>query len=368
MIDLHSDIREIERYAKQYEHYIPFTNARTQHRMLYDYIAHPLVEDPQEAASTKWYDTPDQVKPLDICRDRAIGALVGLAVGDAVGTTLEFMPRDHRTVTDMVGGGPFRLKPGEWTDDTSMALCLAETVLERKYASRQCFRDKLVKWYREGYNSVNGVCFDIGNATRYALEQYEINGADWFGNTSPETAGNASIIRLAPVPIYFRRNFAQAFYNAKIQSQATHCATEAVSSAHYLSCLLLLLINGYDKERVFSPQMMPLEPRVLIINAGEYKEKSRDQIRSSGYVIDTLEAAMWAVWHTDNFRDAILLAANLADDADSVAATAGQLAGALYGWSGIPQAWKEKLVQYDRIVSMAAALFDQAPDEDTPTE
>lgn len=114
--------------------------------------------------------------------------------------------------------------------------------------------------------------------------------------------------------------------------------------------------------------MMPLEPRVLIINAGEYKEKSRDQIRSSGYVIDTLEAAMWAVWHTDSFRDAILLAANLADDADSVAATAGQLAGALYGWSGIPQEWKEKLVQHDWIASMAAALFDQAPDEDTPTE
>jgi ADP-ribosylglycohydrolase len=109
-------------------------------------------------------------------------------VGDAVGTTLEFMPRDHRTVTDMVGGGPFRLKPGEWTDDTSMALCLAETMLECKYASRQCFRDKLVKWYREGYNSVNGVCFDIGNATRYALEQYEINGANWFGNTA-KTAG-----------------------------------------------------------------------------------------------------------------------------------------------------------------------------------
>jgi hypothetical protein len=111
MIDLHSDIRDIERYAKQYEHYIPFTNARTQHRMQYDYIAHPLVEEPTQTASSKWYDTPDQVKPLDICRDKAIGALVGLAVGDAVGTTLEFMPRDHRTVTDMVGGGPFRLNP-----------------------------------------------------------------------------------------------------------------------------------------------------------------------------------------------------------------------------------------------------------------
>jgi ADP-ribosylglycohydrolase len=138
-----------------------------------------MVDDPQEAASTKWYDTPDNVSE-DMCRDKAIGALVGLAVGDAVGTTLEFMPRD-RTVTDMVGGGPFRLKPGEWTDDTSMALCLAETIC-KLIARCHLFQGMLVKWYREGDNSVNGVCFDIGNATRYALEQYEINGANWFGN------------------------------------------------------------------------------------------------------------------------------------------------------------------------------------------
>ncbi len=96
------------------------------------------------------------------------------------------------------------------------------------------------------------------------------------------------------------------------------------------------MINGSNKDFVFSPHVMPLQPRVMIINAGEYKQKTRDQIRSSGYVIDTLEAAMWSVWNTDNFRDAILLAANLADDADSVAATAGQIAGALYGYSAIP--------------------------------
>ncbi len=363
MIDLHSDISEIREYAKKYDEYIPFTDARTQHRMQYDYDKHPLEDGPAEASPTKWYDTPEQILSLGICRDKAIGALVGLAVGDAVGTTLEFTPRDRHTVTDMVGGGPFRLKPGEWTDDTSMALCLAETLLEKKYADSVVFRDKLLKWYRQGYNSVNGVCFDIGNTTRYALEQYALHGERWFGNTAPEAAGNAPIIRLAPVPIYFRNNFAMAFYHAKKQSKATHGAIEAISASHYLSYLLILLINGHPKEKVFSPHTMPLEPRVLIINAGEYKQKTRDQIRSSGYVIDTLEAAMWAVWNTDNFRDAILLAANLADDADSVAATAGQLAGALYGWSGIPQEWKDKLVQHDRIAAMAGELFDRAPDD-----
>ncbi|ADF61119.1 ADP-ribosylglycohydrolase family protein [Enterobacter cloacae] len=122
------------------------------------------------------------------------------------------------------------------------------------------------------------------------------------------------------------------------------------------------MINGRNKEFTFAPHILPLQPRVMIVNAGEYKQKTRDQIRSSGYVIDTLEAAMWSVWNTDNFRDAILLAANLADDADSVAATAGQIAGALYGYSGIPLEWRNKLVQHERITKIAGELFERAPE------
>lgn len=103
--------------------------------------------------------------------------------------------------------------------------------------------------------------------------------------------------------------------------------------------------------------------RVLLINAGEYKEKYREQIRSSAYIVDTLEAALWAVWHTDNFKEAVLLAANLGDDADSIAAAAGQLAGALYGLSGIPEGWVEKIAHKERILSLAKQLFEMAPDE-----
>lgn len=102
----------------------------------------------------------------------------------------------------MIGGGPFRLRAGEWTDDTSMALCLAETLLEKGDADTICFRNKFLEWYQHGYNSSNGVCFDIGNTTRFALEQYLTVGPGWSGNTAPETAGNASIIRQAPVSIF----------------------------------------------------------------------------------------------------------------------------------------------------------------------
>lgn len=353
MIDLHEEDAIVNRYADRYRHYLPVSaRARGSDK-------NELLKEPRNA----WDEEVICTISEEQSRDKAIGTLVGLAVGDAVGTTLEFLPRDKQNITDMVGGGPFRLKAGEWTDDTSMALCLAETYLQKSSMDMSFFRDKLVRWYHHGENSSNGRCFDIGNATRYALEQYLSQGPSWFGNTAKNTAGNAALIRLAPVSIFRRRSLKKTYFDSETQSRATHGAVESIFSCQFLGLILNYLINGCSKEKAFSPHAIPLSAKVLIINAGEYKQKTRDQIRSSGYVIDTLEAAMWAVWNTDNFRDAILLAANLGDDADSVAATAGQIAGALYGYSGIPQAWRDRLVQEKRIAAMADALFRQAPEE-----
>lgn len=354
LIDLHEEDQVVNRYAEKYHHYLPIS-ARTQQ---VDNNEMP------EGRDNSWNQKITCNITEEQSCDKAVGALVGLAVGDAVGTTLEFLPRDKQNITDMVGGGPFRLKAGEWTDDTSMALCLAETYLQKGLMDITSFREKLVRWYHHGENSSNGRCFDIGNATKYALEQYLSQGPSWCGNTDKNTAGNAALIRMAAVPVFRRHSLKKTYFDSETQSLATHGAVESIFSCQFLGLILNYLINGYSKEKAFSPHAIPLSARVLIINAGEYKQKTRDQIRSSGYVIDTLEAAMWAVWHTDNFRDAILLAANLGDDADSVAATAGQIAGALYGYSGIPQEWRDKLVQEKRIVSLAEALFKQAPEEE----
>ena len=362
MIDLRESEFKLAIYAQKYQHLMPVASRGLQQRLEYSPVARDETDN-NAIVLPEWLQTKLQIVDDSVALDKAKGALVGLAVGDAIGTTLEFLPRDKAFVTDMVGGGPFCLKPGEWTDDTSMALCLAETYLETGKLDIDAFRKKLVRWYHHGENSSNGRCFDIGNATRFALDEYLKYGSGWFGNTSAETAGNAAIIRHAPVAIYRRKSFLQMWNNSKSQSLATHGAIESISSCQFLGVVLHYLLNGYSKEETFSPHRLSLALRVLIINAGEYKQKNRDQIRSSGYVIDTLEAAMWAVWHTDNFRDAILLAANLGDDADSVAATAGQIAGALYGYSGIPQEWRDKLVQEKRIASLAEALFRQAPRE-----
>lgn len=353
MEDLHSKDSVINHYADRYHIYMPINFRRGIRSNSID----------ASNSSLPWDVTLPLVTTEDVSRDKALGALVGLAIGDAVGTTLEFKKRDSEHVADMIGGGPFQLKPGEWTDDTSMALCLAETYLSENRMHTDVLRQYLLKWYLNGDNSSNGRCFDIGNTTRFALEQYMRVGPSWYGNTEKHTAGNAGVIRQAPVSIFRRKSLRAIYFESQAQSRATHGAVESINACQFLGLVLHYLINGYQKEEAFSPHVFPLCARVMIINAGEYKQKTRDQIRSSGYVIDTLEAAMWSVWNTDNFRDAILLAANLADDADSVAATAGQIAGASYGYSGIPQEWKNKLVQHERIATMAGELFDRAPED-----
>jgi len=138
---------------------------------------------------------------LDL-RSRSRGALLGLAAGDALGTTLEFQPGPHQ-LTDMVGGGPFGLWPGEWTDDTSMALCLACSLVELGRFDAADQMQRYVDWWREGYMSSNGRCFDIGNTVATALRRFQATGEPHAGSTDPFTAGNGSLMRLAPVPLFF---------------------------------------------------------------------------------------------------------------------------------------------------------------------
>lgn len=139
--------------------------------------------------------------------DRCRGALLGLACGDALGTTLEFAPPGSFTpIDDLVGGGPFDLQPGEWTDDTSMALCLAESLLERRGLDPVDQLERYLRWWRGGHLSSTGRCFDIGNQTRRALATFERTRSPQPADPDPELAGNGSIMRLAPVPIAYARS------------------------------------------------------------------------------------------------------------------------------------------------------------------
>lgn len=294
-------------------------------------------------------------------QDRAAGALLGLAVGDAVGTTLEFSLRDAKPpLTDMVGGGPFGLKPGYWTDDTAMALALGHSLAdEGAFSPRDCI-SRFVDWYRNGAYSCTGTCFDIGMATRSALSSFERRDDPFAGSTSPEAAGNGSLMRLSPVAIWgVRRSDDEFMRVARDQSRTTHGSAECLTACEAYAVITARAIRGEQPPALFTPQptLTPPSDALAAIFAGGWRSKTRAQISSSGYVVDSLEAALWCVDQTRDFRSAILLAANLADDADTVAAITGQLAGALYGASGIPADWLAKLAWRDEIEALAMRLL-----------
>ena len=294
-------------------------------------------------------------------RDRALGAFIGLAAGDAVGTTLEFERRDARPLlTDMVGGGPFGLQPGEWTDDTSMALALAESLALAPSGSFDAadLMDRFVDW-REGNDySCTGCCFDIGATVSAALDRYRRNGDPFAGVDDPQSAGNGSLMRLAPVALRFWNDRAALDRTAAEQSRTTHAAVEAVDACRAFAGMLADAIAGRPRDGVLQPKgRFEGAPGSAAIVAGSWRGKPRSAVDSSGYVVHTLEAAIWSVARTRNFRDAVLLAANLACDADTTAAVTGQLAGALYGQSGIPRDWVTRLAWRERLLAAAERLL-----------
>lgn len=311
---------------------------------------------------------PEPKPNIDAVRDRAIGALVGLAVGDAVGMPLEFKPRDSvALLVDMIGGGPFDLQPGEWTDDTSMALCLADSLIagDGAFDPADLMR-RFVGWRERGDNAVNGRgCFDIGATVRAALDRYQQDGDPFAGSDDPRSGGNGSLMRLAPAAVRFWNEPERLPAIAADQSRTTHAAVEAVDACVVFAELLAQAIAGRPRSEVLRPRNGGWSGAIEAIASGSWRGKPRAKIASSGYVVHSLEAALWAVGSTGDFASAVLKAANLGEDSDTTAAIAGQLAGALYGLGGIPAHWLDQLAERDRIIACAATLFAQSQRETT---
>lgn len=292
---------------------------------------------------------------------------MGLACGDAVGTTLEFRsPGTFAPITDMVGGGPFDLAPGQWTDDTSMALCLAESLIEMHGFDAHDQMERYVRWYRTGYLSSTGRCFDIGNTTRQALERFERTGNPFSGPTDRATAGNGSIMRLAPVPMFFAKHPEEAIEYAAESSRTTHGSVLAVDACRYMAGIIVGALNGETKEALLAPIYCPIPgywddhplcPEITEIAAGSFKRRNPPEIRGTGYVVQSLEAALWAFHHSTTFQDGCLAAVNLGDDADTTGAIYGQIAGAYYGKTAIPSPWLDKLHMRGDIEAIASRFF-----------
>jgi ADP-ribosyl-[dinitrogen reductase] hydrolase len=291
-------------------------------------------------------------------KDRLLGSFLGLAIGDAVGTTVEFRQRDtFEPVTDMVGKGPFNLPVGYFTDDTSMALCLAESLIEHPELDRNDLLSRFSKWYREGVNSPTGRCFDIGGTTSSAIINWEKSGSV-LNNTDSRDAGNGSIMRLAPAVIKYHNDRDKAIATAIMQGETTHGSVEACDSCDLLARVLLTAFVTDDKNAVLNIDSQD-HWADSVKNILTTLDVTRDEVKSSGYVIHTLHAALWCFKNTDNFRDAILLATNLGEDADTVAAVTGQIAGAFYGMSGIPIVWLDRLYQTERFIELVDKLTNE---------
>ncbi|CAF1304772.1 unnamed protein product [Rotaria sordida] len=338
--------------------------------------------------------TPSYHEKDEVC-DRIIGSLLGLAIGDALGASVEFRPQQYLSanpVRKMEGGGTWGLEAGKWTDDTSMALCLASSLI-----TENCFNpyDQMVRykwWHKYGYLSSTGHCFDIGQATRQSISEfsqrqkilkiyyrcrseYEVDRLsldsverinDFNINCGDkDSAGNGALMRLAPVPLFYFKNPEYAIEYSARSAYLTHANKKAIDACRYYAALIIAALYGYHKQELLDNNFYSkhrlwfgqesLHNDILEICQGSYKKGGYEQgIRGKGYIVSALQAALWAFWSdNDSFEKGALAAVNLGDDTDTTAAIYCQLAGAYYGYKQIPKDWLEKVYARDLIVSMA---------------
>jgi ADP-ribosyl-[dinitrogen reductase] hydrolase len=289
---------------------------------------------------------------------RSQGCLLGLAIGDALGAPVEFsLPGTFEPVNGYRAGGVFDLEAGQWTDDSSMALCLAESLLEHRDLDLADQLERYWRWYRHGENSSNGRCFDIGNGTRSALERWRRDGEVEAGG--PESLGNGALMRLAPVPIFWQHNPALAGVKAALSARTTHGHPLALASAAWFGELLARALEGGSRDELLAPwwEGSAAGDRDGELKAIAHGSWRHSEIEASGHALRSLEAALWAFGSTESFEDCVLAAVNLGDDADTVGAIAGQLAGAHYGLEGIPEPFINGLQQPERFIDLADRLW-----------
>ncbi len=303
--------------------------------------------------------------------DRYKGALVGLAVGDALSTGRKSKSSGRFEPSgDLTGGRAPEIEAGQWSGGTSMALCLATSLLECRGFDPRDQMDRYVRWLREGYLSSNGRAFGVGREALAALERYESTGEPYAAGGDAGTAGNASLMRVAAISMYLLHDGARAKELAARMSQTTHAAVEAVDACRYMTGLITGALRGESKEALlsdlYSPvynywlfQQVALCPRIDRVARGVYKRKSASDLPAGEHAVDTLEAALWAFFKTDDFARGALRAVSLENDTGAAAAVYAQLAGAYYGYTAIPEEWRANIARRREIEDLAVTLLHE---------
>ena len=311
---------------------------------------------------------------MELFQKQIQDGMLGLAVGDALGVPVEFRSRERlkqNPVTGMRAYGTHNQPAGSWSDDTTMALCTLESLA--KGVDYDDIMERFYRWVDEGYMTPHGKLFDIGRTTLHALHLYSTGtSALECGGTDIRDKGNGSLMRILPAVFYLRREYGaacmekpEAFALIHNLSRLTHghpisqiacglycdMANELMNGktiAEAIGHASLIKDSWYGMQEEFSPWL----PKFDFVNAGILAALPEKAIRSSGYVVDTLQAALWCLITTDSYSQCVLKAVNLGDDTDTVGAVAGGLAGILYGTESIPKDWLDVLAKKEEIVRL----------------
>ena len=309
---------------------------------------------------------------MNMINDKIKAVMLGHAVGDALGVPVEFCERNElaeKPVTDMVGYGTYPYPEGCWSDDTSMSLAVLDSLASGKLD----FDDIMVKfgeWYYDDEYTPTGEMFDVGNTCSYAIDNYFAyhKPVEECGLTGERSNGNGSLMRIHPFVMYATASFLKGNEEGywlwmeciKRASALTHAHDRSIMGCYIYGYCLSFLLKEATRESLiagikFAGEDLDYLPEFEHYNRifdSNFEKLTIDDIKSTGYVVDTLEAALWCVLTTNNYRDCVLKAVNLGDDTDTVAAVAGGLAGALYGYNAIPKEWLDTLKRRDYIEEM----------------
>ncbi len=316
------------------------------------------VSDPMQA--------PDVLDAARTLRERFQGALMGLAVGDALAAHTQFRkPGTFAPVGDLLGGGPFDLPRGAWTDDTAMALLLAESLLKRDGFDAHDQVARFARWQREGYGSATGQCVGIAANVARALATAQYKRQPFAGSHDPEQLDKDPLSRVAPVVMFFFADIATCVSRAAEAARVTAQAPMVLDCVRLLAAMLHQALSGRDKAAILKPPRDAWSTpntrlEVMALYDGLYARRGPPDITGGGHILQALEAALWAFHESDSFREGALLAANLGRDSDVVSATYGALAGAHHGVSAIPGIWRNSLIKKEVVIDTADRVLTHA--------
>lgn len=302
-------------------------------------------------------------------RDRCYGSFFGAAIGDSLFASLEFKSRRYcqeNPVTDMDKHNyNFNTPPGFWTDDTSMCLCLAQSLIDNKNIVNVVDQlEKYTDWFRNGYMSSNGVCFDIGKTIVNSLLQFERFNTTTSIFNDDRFSGNGSIMRQTPITIAFRNVSLQECMKACVDScVTTHSSKISIDACKILCSIIYNIFQDTSKDELLNKLRQDinendLHNELLDIYNGEFLHKTESEIHTSGYSVHTLEAALYTFFKFDNFTDSVIYVGNLGNDTDTVACVTGQICGAYYGIYDIKPEWLQKLAKSDLLWQVIDDLYN----------